>query len=39
MDVGEPGASTPKHILKYAKEIMSKKIGYTESMGIPEAKV
>jgi len=37
MDVGEPGASTPKHILKYAKEIIGKKkIGYTESIGIPE---
>ena len=25
MDVGEPGASTPNHILKYAKEIIGKK--------------
>ena len=37
MDVGEPGVSTPSHILKYAKEIVGKKkIGYTESIGIPE---
>ncbi len=37
MDVGEPGVSTPKHILEYAKEIIDKKnIGYTESIGIPE---
>jgi aspartate/methionine/tyrosine aminotransferase len=37
MDVGEPGVSTPKHILKYAKEIIDKRnIGYTESIGIPE---
>ena len=37
MDVGEPGISTPKHILKYATEIIGKKnIGYTESIGIPE---
>ena len=26
MDVGEPGISTPKHILKYATEIIEKKI-------------
>jgi len=37
MDVGEPGFNTPKHILKYAKTIIEKeKIGYTESIGIPE---
>lgn len=37
MDVGEPGVSTPKHILKYAKKIIgNQKIGYTESIGIPE---
>jgi len=37
MDVGEPGAKTPEHIIKYAKTIIEeKKIGYTESIGIPE---
>ena len=37
MDVGEPGFNTPKHIIKYAKTIIEKeKIGYTESIGIPE---
>jgi len=37
MDVGEPGFNTPRHILKYAKTIIDKeKIGYTESIGIPE---
>ena len=37
MDVGEPGFKTPDHILKYAKTIIEeKKIGYTESIGIPE---
>ena len=37
MDVGEPGFKTPAHILKYAKAIIEeKKIGYTESIGIPE---
>ena len=37
MDVGEPGFNTPKHVLEYAKTIIDKKkIGYTESIGIPE---
>tara|TARA_B110000196_G_scaffold157511_1_gene135652 strand:+ start:482 stop:1639 length:1158 start_codon:yes stop_codon:yes gene_type:complete len=37
MDVGEPGFNTPKHILKYANTIIAReKIGYTESIGIPE---
>ena len=37
MDVGEPGFKTPAHILEYAKTIIEeKKIGYTESIGIPE---
>ena len=37
MDVGEPGFNTPAHILKYAKSIIDKKkVGYTESIGIPE---
>ena len=37
MDVGEPGFKTPAHILKYAKTIIEeKKIGYTESIGMPE---
>ena len=37
MDVGEPGFKTPAHILEYAKTIIeNKKIGYTESIGIPE---
>ena len=37
MDVGEPGFNTPVHILKYAKSIIDKKkVGYTESIGIPE---
>lgn len=37
MDVGEPGFNTPSHILDYAKTIIDKKkIGYTESIGIPE---
>ena len=37
MDVGEPGFKTPDHILEYAKTIIEeKKIGYTESIGIPE---
>ena len=37
MDVGEPGVKTPAHILKYAKTIIEeKKIGYTESIGMPE---
>ena len=36
MDVGEPGFKTPAHILEYAKTIIEeKKIGYTESIGIP----
>ena len=37
MDVGEPGFKTPAHILEYAKTIIEqKKIGYTESIGMPE---
>ena len=37
MDVGEPGFKTPAHILEYAKTIIeNKKIGYTESIGMPE---
>ena len=37
MDVGEPGFKTPEHILKYAKAIIEeKKIGYTESIGMPD---
>ncbi|MDB9761885.1 aminotransferase class I/II-fold pyridoxal phosphate-dependent enzyme [Alphaproteobacteria bacterium] len=37
MDVGEPGFKTPAHILKYAKAIIKeKKIGYTESIGMPD---
>ena len=37
MDVGEPGFKTPAHILEYAKIIIeNKKIGYTESIGMPE---
>ena len=37
MDVGAPGCNTPAHIIKYAQNIIGeKKVGYTESIGIPE---